>query len=404
MIEHRGLRNRRAGQKHGRRCSGRSSPGSRRLLLGVLPLAACFLLLNGSGPSREPVVVVGLIAPFSGDLATIGRSTEEGARLAVEEINRGGGVNTGAGRLRLELLPGDSEGRPEGALQAAQLLINRDKVAALVGPVFSSTAVPVAALAEQTGVLMITPSATSPQVTRGRSYVYRACFTDDFQGRIMARFAREELKAATAAVLYDRTNLYNRGIAQVFSEEFRRLGGEVVAFHGYTPEVQDFSPLLRDVARRNPGVLVLPNYRPDKFHQVRQARELGISAPILGSDTMAVSDPEECALLEGVYYTTHFARQAPGSKVAEFSRRYREVYGKEPTLNGALTYDAVMLLARALEHYDPDNPEQVHARMRTGTFEGVTGTVELGPGAPVKSCVVMQFRGGTDRFIMSYLP
>jgi branched-chain amino acid transport system substrate-binding protein len=190
----------------------------------------------------------------------------------------------------------------------------------------------------------------------------------------------------------------------VFSEEFRRLGGEVVAFQGYTPETQDFTYPLRDIAGRSPGVLVLSNYRPDKFNQVRQARELGISAPILGSDAMAVSDPKEYTLLEGVYYTTHFARQAPGSKVAEFSRRYREAYGREPTLLGALTYDALMLLARALEHYDPDHPEQVHARMRTGTFEGVTGTVELGPGAPVKSCMVMQFRGGTDRFVMSYLP
>jgi branched-chain amino acid transport system substrate-binding protein len=369
-------------------------------MLAVCAAAAAILVLSGGGKQDRTELRIGVIAPFTGDLSSIGRSTMEGARLAVDEINESGGVLVENRRLQIMLIPEDSMASPETAVQAAHRLINQHEVQALIGPVLSLTALPVAEIADRAGIPMITPSATNPLVISNRRCVYRTCFGDKFQGEVIARFCFQELAARRAAVLYDVTNVYNRTVADMFRHHFQLLGGDVAAFEGYTPDVDDFAAPLQRITELSPQVLVIPNYRPDTIRQVFQARKAGFSGYIMGSDTMNLSDPEDFDLLEGAYFTTHFAPELPFRKTVEFSSRYRRAYQRPPTVNGALTYDAVHLLAAAADELYL----QGCRGLDSVTFDGVTGTIKFTAQRPEKDCIIMRYSGGQRHYIMKYKP
>jgi branched-chain amino acid transport system substrate-binding protein len=316
--------------------------------------------------------------------------------LAVQEINDAGGLSVDGQQLQIELLIEDNEDKKETAVSAAQKLINQAGVAAIVGPQASRNAIPAAAIAESAQVPLISPWSTNPETTAGRQYVFRVAFIDPFQGRVMARFAIEELGAQKAAVLYDVASEYNKGIAEIFQQIFQDAGGEVVAFESYTTGEQDFSAQLARIKDSGADVLFLPNYYSEIPLQVRQAREIGLDLPIIGADAWGPLEAEDRADLEGCYFSTHYAPDIASPVAQAFVSSYEAAYGQVPDDVAALTYDAFGLLSEAIRSQGKADPESIRNGLASiRRYEGVTGVMEFqATGDPVKSAVILKIEGG----------
>ncbi|HAV43299.1 TPA: ethanolamine utilization protein EutJ, partial [bacterium] len=221
------------------------------------------LIFNGCAKKEEEnVIKIGGVAPLTGGAATYGLSTKNGSMMAVDEINREGGLLVGEEQYRVLYIFEDDEGRPEAAANAYHKLIDQDNVIAIVGTVMSKCSLAGAPIAQQAGVPMITPTSTNPQVTAIGNYIFRACFIDPFQGTVVADFVYHDLGKRRAAVLFDQGNDYNKGLAEYFKARFTELGGEVGAYEAFTDEdkTQDFTPQLTKIKAAKPEVLFLPNY------------------------------------------------------------------------------------------------------------------------------------------------
>jgi len=349
---------------------------------------------------------VGLIAPITGKLEGIGTSVLEGARLAVDEKNSNGGIEVEGIRYRVVTVIKDCQDLPECAVSVAQELINRENVSAIIGPPISGLAIPVGKIASRAFVPMITQMATHPDVTRGTMCVFHVCFTDDFQGKIMARFVREELDARSAAVLFDIACPYNRGIAQIFKQSFEEFGGKVVAFEMYTTREDDFIDQLVRIRKSGPDVLFLPNYPYDIILQMEQIRELGLKTQIIGSDTMSFRNLEDIPCIEGAFFSTHYSNEIPSQKVKELFSTYQSAFGRMPTIGVVLTYDSFGLLFRAIESQNSIDPELICKGLaEIEGYEGVSGVISFsGSPDPEKSVVILHVKNGRFRYYTQIKP
>jgi branched-chain amino acid transport system substrate-binding protein len=348
-------------------------------------------------PAAPPEVRIGLITTLSGDLAeSYGASTVDAARLAIQPVNEAGGLDLGGVKQKVTLLIEDDQDRAEVATRSAQKLINQDKVVALIGPSLSRNAIPVADVAESARIPMISPNSTNPTTTAGKKYVFRVDFIDPFQGRVIARFARDELRAQNAAVLYDVASAYNKGIAEVFKQAFSEAGGDVVAFETYTTGEKSFTQQIARIKQSGASVLFLPNYDNDVPAQAKQARLAGISAILLGSDTWGTLRPDSLGELEGSFFSTDWTVDAPGEESQAFVRRFRETYTRAPNNIAALAYDAAGLLLASMKARGKADPETIRAALAaTEDYAGVTGTIGYGGGGdPVKSALILQITSG----------
>jgi len=364
------------------------------LALALLALVSC------GKPPVEQTIKIGVIAPLTGSIPAVGQSTVNAAQLAVREVNDAGGLEVGGQKLKIELFIEDNQDKKETAVGVAQKLINQTGVVALIGPQASRNAIPVAAVAEEAHVPMISPWSTNPQTTAGKRYVFRAAFIDPFQGRVMARFAVEELKAEKAAVLYDVASEYNKGIAEIFKQVFEEAGGRVVAFESYTTGETDFRPQLTAIRDAGAQVLFLPNYYNEVPSQVRQARELGVQAAIIGSDSWGQIEAADLAEMEGMYFSTHYAPDIASPAAQKFISAYQAAYGQLPDDVAALTYDSFGLLFRAIRSQGKADSESIRNGLASiSHYEGVIGVMEYkGSGDPVKSAVILQIKGGRFQF------
>jgi branched-chain amino acid transport system substrate-binding protein len=365
------------------------------LIAGLLTLG---LLACAPPPAAAPAEVrIGLITTLSGDLAeSYGTPTVDAARLAIQPVNDGGGLDLGGRKQKVTLVIEDDQDRAEVAARSAQKLINQDKVVALIGPSLSRNAIPVADVAENARIPMISPNSTNPATTAGKKYVFRVDFIDPFQGRVIARFARDELHAQNAAVLYDVASAYNKGIAEVFKQAFTEAGGEVVAFETYTTGEKSFSQQIARIKQSGASVLFLPNYDNDVPAQAQQARLAGISAILLGSDTWGTLKSDSLGELEGSFFSTDWTIDAPGEESQAFVKRFRDTYSRAPNNIAALAYDAAGLLFQAIQSQGRIDPESIRAGLaNTRGYAGVTGTITYqGSGDPIKSAVINQIKDG----------
>jgi branched-chain amino acid transport system substrate-binding protein len=306
------------------------------------------------------------------------------------------------------LIVEDNEDKAESAAAAAQKLISQNNVLAIIGPNASGNAIPAARICEDAGVIMISPWSTNPKTTEAKKFVFRACFIDDFQGQVMAKFARENLKATTAAVLYDVASEYNKGIAEFFKQFFEAAGGKVVAFESYTKGDKDFSSQLTNIKIANPGVLFLPNYYDEVPLQVKQARRLGITCPIIGSDSWGSAELLKLggADLHGAYFSTHYAPDIATPTAQKFIQDYEAKYGKKPDDVAALTYDAGRLLCAAITQAGALDRKKVRDAMASvKEFQGVTGHMKFqGTCDPVKSAVILQIKDGKFNYFSAVQP
>jgi len=355
----------------------------------------------GTGP-----LVIGTVGALTGPEAHYGGESRNGAQLAVEEANVAGGVQ---GR-QLTLRSYDSQSRPEEAANAITRLVTQDGAVFVVGENQSSLSLAMAPAAMKGEVPMISPSSTNPRVTaEGGPYVFRVCFTDTFQGQLLARYARETLKTERVAILVDQKSDYSVGLARVFSGRFAALGGKVVAEETYAEGDTDFRAQLTRVKAARPEVLFFPGYYSDVGPMARQARELGIQATLLGGDGLDSGGrlgELGGSAVEGALYSTHFAADNPGGRVKDFIARYQARFGHVPDALGALGYDAARVGIDALRRSSgvggPALREQI---ARTRDFDGVTGRITLGPDRDaVKPAIIVKLVKGQPIFAAEVSP
>jgi len=366
------------------------------------------LVLGGCASKETNDIRIGVNAEITGSKPTVGDSCKKAAELLAGQVNAAGGLKVGDKKYPLTLFIEDNEDKPESAAAVAKKLISQDNVLAILGPNASGNAIPAARICEDARVIMISPWSTNPKTTENMKYVFRACFLDDFQGEVMAKFARDNLKAKTAAVLYDVASEYNKGIAEFFKKSFEQMGGRVVAFESYTKDDKDFSSQLTKIKAANPEVLFLPNYYNEVPLQAQQARRLGITCPLIGSDSWGSSELLTLGGkdLEGAFFSSHYAPDIATPKAQEFIRAYEAKYGKKPDDVAALTYDSGRLLLAAVAQAGSLDRQKVRDALATiSKFEGVTGTMKFsGTGDPVKSAVIIQIKDGKFQYSTSVAP
>ena len=350
-------------------------------------------------------LLVGTVGSLTGLEAHYGLETRNGAQLAIEEANAAGGIQ---GRL-LVLRSYDSQGRPEEAANGMTRLANQDGAILVIGENASTNTLAMAPVAARAEVPMISPSSTNPRVTsEGGPYAFRVCFTDTFQGRLLAGYAREKMKLQRVGVLVDSKSDYSIGLARVFAERFGELGG-TVREESYARGDTDFRSQLTRLKSEKPDGLFIPGYYSDVGPMAKQARELGLRIPLLGADgwdsggRLAEMAGEA---VEGALYSTHFAPDNPGTQVQQFIARYQARYGHPPDALGALGYDAARVGLEAMRRSGGVGGAALREQIaRTRDFEGITGHITLGPDRnAVKPAIIVKLVHGQPVFAAEVSP
>lgn len=368
-------------------------------------------LFSGCGKTASSdKIKVGLNYELSGNVATYGQSLSQGAELALEQVNQKGGV---LGK-KIEVVKVDNKSDNTEAANVATRLAVRDKVVALLGPATSGNTKAASPAAMQNKVPLISASATADDVTvdsngKVREYIFKTCFSDSFQGVMMANFATNDLKLAKAAVLVDSTSDYSKGLAKNFKETFKKNGGTILTEEAYQAKDTDFKAVLTKIKNTNPDVLFVPGYYEEVGLIVRQARDMGLNVPILGGDGYESPKLAEIAgkdALNDVYYSTHYSSKDTSPEVEKFREAFTKKYGKEPDAFSALGYDMANFLVDALKRADStDSTKLKNALAATKNFKGVTGTFSMDKNHnPVKSVTIIQMKNGEATFLKKLAP
>ncbi|HEY3172538.1 MAG TPA: ABC transporter substrate-binding protein [Thermoanaerobaculia bacterium] len=374
-----------------------------RTVLAAFGAAVLFSLrCGGEKPPQAQGIEIGFFGALTGPQATFALSGRNGARLAMDEINREGGV---LGK-RLELLVEDDHNEPAEAASAVSKLITRNHVVALIGENASSRSLAAAPIAQSYQVPMVSPSSTNLEVTKKGDYIFRVCFIDPSQGKALALFARRNLKAATAAALIDAKSDYSVGLAGAFREHFTAQGGRVVTEVKYAEGDSDFSAQLTSIRSAQPDVLFIPGYYTDAGLIARQARALGMQATLLGADGWDSPKLTEIGgtAVEGAYFSNHYSVDDPSPAVQKFVSSYKKLYGAEPDSIGALSYDAVRLVADAIRRAGSTEGKRLRDSLAaTREYAGVTGTITMDADRnPDKLPVILKVEGGRFRFATDF--
>jgi len=375
------------------------------LLAIALVLAVALVGFFGCGPAAPKVVKVAILAPLSGPVPTFGVSTRDGALLAIEEWNAKGGVL----KKKIEAIVEDSQCTPDPAVNAANKVIDQDKVKFIIGEVCSKASIPVSEIANAKGVIQISPTSTNPAVTVDASgatkpYIFRACFIDPFQGTVGAKFAIENLKAKKAFVVLDQANDYVKGLAEFFEQAFVAQGGEIVGKESYTATDTDFSAILAKIRTARPDVVYLPDYYNIINLATKQAKEKGIQVPFMGGDGWDSSDLDLKAAAGG-YFTNHYSPFDPRPEVQNFVKAYGDKFkddsgnAKVPDALATLAYDATNLLLQAIQEANSEDPAKVKDAMAKIRFAAVSGLVTFDDQHnPVKSATILAVKPDGVKF------
>ena len=345
----------------------------------------------GAGGNSGPIIV-GYYGDLTGRTSNFGQSTKRGVEMAVDEINKAGGIN---GR-QIQVLSEDDEGRPEKAATVVTKLIDQDRVIALVGEVASGNTLAAAPKAQAAKVPMISPSSTNPAVTQVGDYISRVCFIDPFQGEVMAKFAANTLKAKTAAIMLDFNSPYSRGLTEFFEASFKKLGGQIVDKQSYTQGDRDYKGQLTAIRSRNPDVIYVPGYYGEVGVIAKQAQQLDIKAPMLGGDGWDAVQLWELGgnALNGSYISNHYSVDDPSPAIRKFVADFKSRNGNAPDALAALGYDAMRVLADAIRRAGTtEGPQLRDAINATKNFPGVTGTISIDSDRnAVKPAVVLKLQ------------
>jgi branched-chain amino acid transport system substrate-binding protein len=372
-------------------------------IIAVLALA----LMTGCPPKNEGgngtntaaagggEILVGEYGSMTGPQATFGQSTHNGIMMAVDEINAKGGIN---GR-KIKVITEDDQSKQDEAATAVTKLISQNNVIAVLGEVASSASIAAAPICQANKVPMITPSSTNPEVTKKGDYIFRICFTDDYQGHSLGEYVAKTLGVKRAAILTDVKSDYSQGLGHFFEERFTALGGQIVAKASYANGDSDFKSQLTSVKAANPEVLFVPGYYTDIGQIATQSKDLGMNQPLVGGDGWESPKLIEIGgkSLEGSYYSNHYFYGDPAPLVRDFVQKYKDRYGATPDALAALGYDAARVLGDSLTRSGGKGGKDLRdAIAATKGFAAVTGAITIGPerNAIGKKLVIEEIRNG----------
>lgn len=388
---------------------------SKRVLL-LMALALLVALAAGCGAQpaentgeEEPTAVesvkIGLNFELSGGVATYGGNTVKGIEMAAKEINESGGVLGGA---QIELVKADNKSDAAEATNVQTKLITVDNALATIGPATSTNSLAAIPVSMENEVPLLTASGTADKVTvdeagKAKEFAFRLCFYDSFQGNVGANFVFNSLQLKKAAIYVDSNSDYSKEIANVFKTAYTALGGEISAEESYVNTDQDFKSTLTRIKAASPDVIYLPGYYNNVGPIVKQARELGITVPFVGAD--GYDSPDLVALggaenLNNVFFTNHYSSQDTDPVVQKFVEAYKAAYGTEPDAFAALGYDAMYLMADAVNRAgQADSIAIKDALAATKDFAGVTGNMTMDEKHnPVKALVILEMVDGKQTF------
>lgn len=370
---------------------------SKRLLVFIVFAA---LLLAACGQAAQPTIKIGINAPLTGDIPKVGEGTKFAAELWLEET--GGTITVGGKEYKVELVIEDNESKGESAAAVNTKLITQDEVLVIVGPQASKQAVPAGGVANDLETPMISPWSTNPNTTLNRPWVFRTPFLDPFQGPVVANFVTEEFGFTKAGVLYDIASDYPKGLAEFFKSAWEDLHGEgsVVAFESFTTGDTDFSAQLTKIMDAGAEFIFTPQYYNEVALIVQQAHELGFTGPIVGSDSWGSAETvnlcgEDCY---GAFFSTHYAAEGATGATKEFIDKYNAKYGYVPDDVGALTWDSLNIVKKAIEDcgeitgdIKADRKCVRDAMANIKEFPGITGNMTFTEeGDPIKCAVIVR--------------
>lgn len=361
----------------------------------VVATALAFSCSSQPKTANHATIEIGFFGDLTGPTFNFGLSAKNGVLMAADEINQAGGING----QKIDIVIEDDKGSPEEAAVAAGRLIDRYKTVAIIGAGASGNSLAAAPKAQAARVPLIAPSSTNPAVTQAGDYIFRACFIDAFQGEVMAKFVVNTLKARRAAILLDFNSPYSRGLTEFFELSLAKLGGELVAKQTYSQGDADFRGQLSAIKAANPEVIYIPGYYGDVAIIARQARQLGLTVPLLGADGWDAPELWELGgdALNGSFISNHYSADDPAEPIKRFVQAYRQRYGNlTPDAHAALAYDALRFLADAIQKAGlGDGPKLRDALAATRNFPGVTGVISMdGERNAVKPGVILRLQDG----------
>lgn len=357
---------------------------------------------NNAGATGDTIKIGGL-APLTGDVSVYGVAVDNGVKMAVEEINADGGV---LGK-QIEYIVYDEKGDATEAVNAYNKLVQSDNVVAIIGDVTSKPTLAVAQQAAKDKIPLITASGTAENITQAGENIFRACFIDPFQGELMASYASKKLEKKTAAIIYNISDDYSKGLYEAFEAAAGDLGIEVVQVEGYGKGTVDFKAQLTNIKSKNPDVIFLPVYYQDVALIAVQAKELGIEAQFLGADgwdgVIGQVDESNMDAVNGAYFCSQYSAQSDDPNLQAFLSEYKETYGMDASQFAVLGYDAMKMLAQAISEAGSTDSAAITSAMAAIDFTGLTGHMTFDENRnPVKSAAITQIDNGEYKFIEYY--
>lgn len=358
-------------------------------------------LLSGCTNSAGNDVKVGMVYELTGNTASYGTSAADGAKLAFKEINANGGV---LGK-QIKIVTADNKGEPSESANAMTKVITQDKVIAVTGFTVSSCGIAGSSVAEDNKIPLVAAATVNPRVTvdgatgKVKDYTFRACFIDSFQGTVSANFALNSLKTKKSAIMIDSSSDYSKGLAQIFKDVFTKGGGQVLVEEAYLQKDQDFKSILTKIKAQNPEIVYIPGYYEDVGKIVKQARELGITIPILGGDAwdspklVEIGSPEA---LNNTYFTNFYSVQDTNPASQAFVEAYKKEYSQLPDSMAAMGYDAAYLLVDAIKRANSVDSEKIREALAgTKDFKSVSGSMNLSATHDaVRGVVIIEMKDG----------
>jgi branched-chain amino acid transport system substrate-binding protein len=380
-------------------------------------LLVVIMAFSLSGWAQAETIKIGINAELTGDIPKVGEGTKFAAQMWLEDVKAAGGLAVGKKKYTVELVLEDNESKAESAVKVATKMITEDGVLVMVGPQASKQAIPAGGIANNYKTVMISPWSTNPDTTKGRPYVFRACFLDPFQGPVAANFISTEFKFTKAAVLYDVASDYPKGLAEFFKKAWEGLHGKgsVVAYESFTTKDTDFSSQLTKIINSGAQVLFTPQYYNEVALIVQQAHQLGWKKPIVGSDSWGSAETVKLCGKDcyGAFFSTHYAAAGATGATKAFIDRYKAKHGYVPDDVAALTWDSMLLVQQAIQNTggltgdlkkDRENVRTAMSQIKK--FKGITGEMTFfGGGDPVKCAVIVKISdAGEFTFYKSVCP
>jgi len=385
----------------------------KQLMVFMIVLLSVGLLLTGCGSDKAKQaapaapasneIKIGGNFEMTGGIANFGKQTVNGIQMAFKEINAAGGVNG----KQLKLILADNKSEPAEATNAVTKLITQDKVVAVLGPVASSNVLATLQVAQDSKIPVLTATGTNEKITvdggKVRPFAFRGCFIDPFQGQVMANFATNTVKAKTAVIYVDQSSDYSKGLKQSFEAAFIKNGGRILSTEAFLQKDQDFKATLTKIKGLNPDTIFIPAYYEEVGKIVKQARELGMTVPMLGTDGW--DDPKVVEIagakaLDNTFFSNHYSSQDTDPAVVKFVAAYKKEYNQEPSALAALGYDSGLMIADAIKRANStDGTKIAEALAKTKDLKVSTGILTIDANHnPVKSAVVIEMKAGKQTF------